>query len=178
MSGSSIIQPEFFALSFYDIKIPKKIFDIRCNTYLYRTDNLWFLKYHKEVLTFKGGLKTESGIGRVVPIHSKVFPIVEKFYTLSKRMNSEYLISQKGGPVRYRYYLDCYNKTCKHLELNANHKPHDARVQFVTMAKKAGVDEYAIKKLLGIRYRISRKEFTRNAIQNGFETRSKRLCRS
>lgn len=156
----------------------QKIFDIRCNTYLYRTDNLWFLKYHKEVLTFKGGLKTESGIGRVVPIHSKVFPIVEKFYTLSKRMNSEYLISQKGGPVRYRYYLDCYNKTCKHLELNANHKPHDARVQFVTMAKKAGVDEYAIKKLLGIRYRISRKEFTRNAIQNGFETRSKRLCRS
>lgn len=99
--------------------------------------------------TFKGGLKTESGIGRVVPIHSKVFPIVEKLYTLSKRMNGEYLISQKGGPVRYRYYLDCYNKTCKHLELNANHKPHDARVQFVTMAKKAGVDEYAIKKIIG-----------------------------
>ena len=99
--------------------------------------------------TFKGGLKTESGIGRVVPIHSKVFPIVEKLYTLSKRMNGEYLISQKGGPVRYRYYLDCYNKTCMHLELNANHKPHDARVQFVTMAKKAGVDEYAIKKIIG-----------------------------
>lgn len=51
--------------------------------------------------------------------------------------------------MRYRYYLDCYNKTCKHLELNANHKPHDARVQFVTMAKKAGVDEYAIKKIIG-----------------------------
>ena len=35
------------------------------------------------------------------------------------------------------------------LKLNPLHRPHDGRVQFVTMAKKADVDEYVIKKIVG-----------------------------
>ena len=35
------------------------------------------------------------------------------------------------------------------LGLDPRHRPHDGRVQFVTMAKKAGLDEYVIKKIVG-----------------------------
>ena len=35
------------------------------------------------------------------------------------------------------------------MKLNPLHRPHDGRVQFVTMAKKADVDEYVIKKIVG-----------------------------
>ena len=35
------------------------------------------------------------------------------------------------------------------LKLNLEHRPHDGRKHFVTMAKKAGVDEYAIKYMVG-----------------------------
>ena len=35
------------------------------------------------------------------------------------------------------------------LGLNKNHRPHDGRVQFATMAKKSEVDQYALKKILG-----------------------------
>ena len=33
--------------------------------------------------------------------------------------------------------------------LAPRHRPHDGRVQFVTTAKKAGVDEHVIKKIVG-----------------------------
>lgn len=33
--------------------------------------------------------------------------------------------------------------------LNEDHRPHDGRVFFVTNAKKYGVDEYAIKYMVG-----------------------------
>jgi Fanconi anemia group M protein len=35
------------------------------------------------------------------------------------------------------------------LKLNERHLPHDPRKHFVTMAKKYGVDEYAVKRLIG-----------------------------
>ena len=35
------------------------------------------------------------------------------------------------------------------LNLNPEHRPHDGRKHFVTMAKKYGVDEYAIKYMVG-----------------------------
>ena len=35
------------------------------------------------------------------------------------------------------------------LHLNPDHRPHDGRKHFVTMAKKYGVDEYAIKYIVG-----------------------------
>ena len=35
------------------------------------------------------------------------------------------------------------------LKLNVDHRPHDGRTHFVTSAKKYGVDEYAIKYIVG-----------------------------
>ena len=35
------------------------------------------------------------------------------------------------------------------LGLGPRHRPHDGRVLFVTTAKKAGVDEHVIKKIVG-----------------------------
>ena len=37
----------------------------------------------------------------------------------------------------------------KALNMNEQHRPHDPRKQFITMAKKFGCDEYAIKILVG-----------------------------
>ena len=41
----------------------------------------------------------------------------------------------------------------KRYNLSEKHRPHDSRKQFVTMAKKSGVDEFAIKRIVG--HRIS-----------------------
>lgn len=97
----------------------------------------------------KGGNKNESSKDRIVPIHSKVYPIVRNFYEISKRTGSEYLISQKGRRFVYRYYLEKFHAMCKNYGLSEKHRPHDCRVRFVTEGKYADMDEYALKRIVG-----------------------------
>jgi len=37
----------------------------------------------------------------------------------------------------------------EYLNLNPDHRPHDPRKTFITLTKKAGVDEYALKEMAG-----------------------------
>ena len=102
-----------------------------------------------------GGLKTEAGKNRTVPIHHSVLGIVEKYYKHAIEINSIYLFNyqllHRAGerPLTYQTYLSIFNEVCSSLNLNPNHRPHDGRKHFVTMAKKNKVDEYAIKYLVG-----------------------------
>lgn len=89
-----------------------------------------------------GGSKTEAGKNRIVPIHSKILPLIEHRMTES---NSRYLF----GGLSYDKYSDHFAKIRDVLGLNPQHRPHDCRVYFVTTAKKCGVDEYALKLMVG-----------------------------
>ncbi len=44
-----------------------------------------------------------------------------------------------------------FNKIISALHFREDHRPHDPRKTFITMAKKAKVDEYVIKRLIGHR---------------------------
>lgn len=104
-----------------------------------------------------GGMKTKAGKNRIVPIHSRIFPIVERWYQEGVSQNREYLISvpttmgRKADQMTYIRYFENLNKLIEQLGLNPDHKPHDGRVTFVTMAKKYQMDEYAIKYIVGHR---------------------------
>ena len=105
---------------------------------------------------FIGGMKTDAGENRTVPIHSKIRPLVKKHYDRSVEMGSKYLFNSynrayamKDTRLNYNRYLRAFSDIKNGLELHPDHKPHDMRKQFVTMAKEAGVDEYAIKYIVG-----------------------------
>jgi len=98
--------------------------------------------------TFKGGLKTTAGKNRVVPIHSKIYPFVEQFYNESKKFNCTHLISYDGNDMNYDKLRNHFNKLRKIIG-NNNRKMHDGRNTFITNAKRAGIDEYAIKTIVG-----------------------------
>ncbi len=51
--------------------------------------------------------------------------------------------------LTYRIYATQFKKIIDELKLNSEHKPHDGRKQFVTMAKKYKVDDFAIKYMAG-----------------------------
>ena len=51
--------------------------------------------------------------------------------------------------MTYRQYKYAFVKFIKKYNFSEDHLPHDCRKQFVTMAKKSGVDEYAIKRIVG-----------------------------
>lgn len=106
--------------------------------------------------TFTGGMKTAAGIDRTVPIHSKIRSLVEKRYSEAQTLGSNYLINctdtkthQSSLKFTYDKYSQRFAKIRDHLNLNPEHRPHDGRMHFVTMAKKNGLDEYAIKYIVG-----------------------------
>lgn len=100
--------------------------------------------------TFEGGMKTTAGIDRVVPIHPRIRKIVEKKYKQALEEGREYLlVCGDGTNLTYDKYQSRFCKVRDLLGLNEDHRPHDGRVTFVSLAKRYEVDEYAIKYIVG-----------------------------
>lgn len=105
---------------------------------------------------FQGGMKTKAGMDRIVPIHPKIRHLVERKYKEALELGSEYLINCTDTNTHKSSYVMTYDKYQKRfvkikneLGLNSEHRAHDGRVHFVTLAKKYKVDEYAIKYIIG-----------------------------
>lgn len=103
-----------------------------------------------------GGMKTEAGFNRPVPIHPKIADLVRKNYELSQKFDCGYLFvdpyhSRGSINLTYDKYSHRFESLIQELGLAPDHRPHDPRTTFVTMAKKADVDEYVIKRLIGHR---------------------------
>lgn len=118
---------------------------------LIRTENV-----HLEEGYMIGGMKTEAGTNRLVPIHPKIKELVEKKYNEAIASGSEYLITCFDGQTHtnstfftYDKYQKRFKKICMLLGLKSSHKAHDGRKHFITQAKKYNVDEYAIKYIVG-----------------------------
>lgn len=103
----------------------------------------------------QAGMKTEAGKQRIVPIHSKIQHLVKRNYDFAVSIGSEYLFNDKGQThagswvVTYDKYANRFKKVIKELKLNPEHRPHDPRKTFTTMGKKAEIDEYALKEMVG-----------------------------
>lgn len=103
-----------------------------------------------------GGMKTSAGKNRIVPIHPRIKDLVQHNYDQAVELGSQYLFNDplavKGGmTITYDKYAGRFDKIISALNLKEDHRPHDPRKTFITMAKKAGVDEYVIKRLIGHR---------------------------
>ena len=102
-----------------------------------------------------GGVKTEAGKNRIVPIHSRIYSLIKKYYDEAVTLGSESLFnyfdgqSSKSTEMTYQRYNTKYKEIVSILHLNPDHKAHDPRKQFITAAKAASVDEYAIKYIVG-----------------------------
>lgn len=112
--------------------------------------------YDRTLDVIVGGIKTSNGKNRIVPVHPKIKPIIEKHYQKSVELNSEWLFNnthisyyKKDGFLSYERFKRSFYIVIDTLNLDKKHKPHDGRKHFVTIAKKYNVDEYAIKYLVG-----------------------------
>ena len=105
--------------------------------------------------TITGGMKTDAGKQRTVPIHSKIKDLVKQNYDFAISIGSDYLFNDKGQTyagrwqLTYDKYATRFDKVVDELNLNPEHRPHDPRKTFVTRAKKAGINDNAIKAIVG-----------------------------
>lgn len=103
----------------------------------------------------RGGIKTTAGKNRVVPIHSIIRPIVEKYYNEAIEAGSQYLFNdtskKKGIGLSKDQYLSRFNKVKKQLNLREEITPHYTRHTFITRAKsrEVSMNEYILKLIVG-----------------------------
>lgn len=103
----------------------------------------------------KGGIKTTAGKNRVVPIHSLVKPVVEKYYNEAIQVGSEYLFNdinkKKGIGLSKDQYLSRFNKVMAQLNFRKEITPHYTRHTFITRAKsrQVNMNDYVLKLIVG-----------------------------
>lgn len=98
--------------------------------------------------TITGGMKTEAGKNRTVPVCTAIKEVFLKVFWISTSLGCDNLICRLDGtPYTYDMYYKDFKKQMAIYEMN--HSPHDPRKQFITMLKNKGADEYAIKYLCG-----------------------------
>ena len=96
-------------------------------------------------MTLTGGLKTEAGKNRLVPIHPKILPLIEKRYN---KDNQYLIINFKGKKMKYdNYYKEKFIPIME--QLNMKHRPHDCSHTFATLLSNANANATAIKKMIG-----------------------------
>ncbi|SET56542.1 Site-specific recombinase XerD [Natronincola peptidivorans] len=94
--------------------------------------------------TIIGGIKTEAGKDRIVPISSKILPLVENRVSLNKY----FLMNIEGNMLKYdNYYREKFIPIME--QLGMDHKPHDCRHTFATLMGNAGADTVALQKIIG-----------------------------
>jgi len=103
----------------------------------------------------KGGAKTEAGKDRIVPIHHRILPLVQKKYD----PNSEYFRDNDYDKL-YRDFKACMQT------LGFKHIPHETRHTFITMLDDAGANKTSIQRLAGHASRdVTSKVYTHKDIE-------------
>lgn len=121
-----------------------------------------------EAGTMKGGLKTDAGKNRIVPIHPDIRPLIENRMQEATILQSEYLFNdpngQQGTHMTYDKYRKRFQKVMDRLKMN--HRPHETRHTFITKAKESNVDEYILKLIVGHAIEdITEKVYTHRTIE-------------
>lgn len=107
----------------------------------WRISEFLSLSVNLENCSFSGGIKTQAGKGRIVPIHSAILPLV-------KHRTEAYGALLPVSTYAYRNTLDA---ALKQLGLvgNPKHTPHDGRHTFSRLCEKYDVREHDRKRMLG-----------------------------
>lgn len=103
--------------------------------------------YDPKAKTLTGGIKTEAGENRVVPVHPKIQPIVERWYASSKGV----LFPKENGKAHNKdsFRDQVWNPCMKALDLPDDLTPHSARHTCGTRLSAAGVSQEDIQAIMG-----------------------------
>lgn len=109
-----------------------------------RTTDLYLGEHY-----FISGSKTESGKNRVIPIHNDIYEAF-KDHAMNRVLfcaltgDEDYLFVNSHG---HKYTDNTYPKLFRKYLPNNN--PYETRHTFVTIAKEQGINDYAIKRIIG-----------------------------
>ena len=112
----------------------------------------------------QGGIKTENGKNRIVPIHPRIMPLIVKRCNKSENdfifnYGKENVYKSSYNVFRYKF-----NAMMKELEFQP-HTIHDCRHTFATRMNDAGANGTSIKSLIGhAAFQFTEKIYTKKSI--------------
>lgn len=93
-----------------------------------------------------GGVKTECGKNRIIPLHETIIPILSELITDDARI----LYPRKSEVRAYsNYNTKIFKPLMQKLGMQHHTDPYDTRHTFATLAKIAKMDLYSTKKIMG-----------------------------
>lgn len=103
--------------------------------------------YDPKEKTLRSGIKTEAGIDRIVPVHPKILPIIEKWY---RNSTGPLYPRPDGKPYDKDSFREKVWKPCMAaLGLPEDLTPHSARHTMGTKLSAAGARTEDIQKIMG-----------------------------
>ncbi len=102
------------------------------------TDTIYLDKHY-----MVGGLKSEAGTDRVIPLHDKILPLVEKQMGKAKYLMRD----EKGRKLSYAKALEQFKMFM--MEHKWEHLPHDTRKTAVSMMHSSGIPIEVIRVIVG-----------------------------
>lgn len=110
-----------------------------------------------------GGIKTDAGRDRVVPIHPKIAPYIKKWYD---RGGNRLICRDDGSGISADYYRKNYYYGALEAAGVRRLVPHTCRHTFGSMMAEAGVETLYIQQLIGhTDYAFTANEYTHPAIE-------------
>ena len=103
-----------------------------------------------------GGLKSEAGRNRVIPVHPKVEQILVAF---ANRHGTALICDENGKRIAYKGYLKSFAEMAAALKIKGA-SPHWCRHTFISMAKVSGVDDLACRRIVGHADRTTTDHYT------------------
>lgn len=92
----------------------------------------------------QGGIKTNAGKNRIIPIHPNILPFIKKWLS----NHTEFLLTTtKGKRYSPTHYYRAWNSVMKMI--GADKTPHEARHTFETLLDNAGSNRKCIDLLMG-----------------------------
>lgn len=92
----------------------------------------------------RGGSKSEAGKNRVIPIHERIVPLIEK----RLQSGNNLLITKSEAAISYFVYKETYWGSAIE-QLQMSHLPHDCRHTFASLADTVGMNKLCIKRIMG-----------------------------
>ncbi|HOO31234.1 MAG TPA: tyrosine-type recombinase/integrase [Bacillota bacterium] len=93
-----------------------------------------------------GGIKTDAGRDRPMPVHSRILSYVQYWYNTG----GPRLIHKDGKPINVNYYRKyCFYPALERAGVTRHLTPHATRHTFATLLARAGVQPAHIQALMG-----------------------------
>jgi integrase/recombinase XerD len=103
--------------------------------------------YDAAAMTLTGGMKTEAGKNRIIPIHPKILPCVKLW---AAKGGKRLICKPDGSPWRSDTWRDsCYKPCLEKIKGVRPLDPHECRHTFATLLHAAHVDDTTIMVLMG-----------------------------